>query len=130
MSKRKGLNHPPIQIKRAVIRRDDGLCIYRLKGCTGAAETTDHRAGRGSGGSRVLNHPANLAGICILCNGEKENATGDVLADLILRGLTVPKSSTNEKTLIRAQETPVLFPDGIWYRLIDASTRLQVPSPH
>jgi 5-methylcytosine-specific restriction endonuclease McrA len=130
MNKRKGINHPPVQTKEAVIRRDDGLCLYRLDGCTGVAQTTDHRAGRGAGGSRVLNHPANLAGVCIICNGEKENATGEVLEDLIRRGLTILKSSTNEKTLTRAKETPVLYPDGKWYRLIDASTRLPVPSPH
>jgi 5-methylcytosine-specific restriction endonuclease McrA len=130
VNKRKGLNHPPIQIKRDVIHRDGGICIYRLPGCTGTAETTDHRAGRGAGGSRVLNHPANLAGICIICNGKKEDATEDTKERLIRDGLLVLQASTNDATLRRARETPVRYPDGLWYELIDATTREQVPAPH
>ena len=124
MNKRKGVNHPTVKIKAAVIHRDGGLCIYQLAGCTGYAETTDHRAGRGSGGSRVLNDPANLAGICWHCNHAKEDSTGMTRVDLIERGLLIEKAATNEATLARAKETPVLYPDGVKYRLIDEHTRI------
>ena len=123
MNKRRGSPNPSPAVKRAVILRDGGACIYGLANCTGVAETTDHRAGRGAGGSRVLNDPANLTAACTLCNGDKETATGEVRADLIFRGLLVLKAATNEATLARAKDMPVLYPDGNRYRLIDENTR-------
>ena len=121
--KRQGSPNPSPHVKRAVIRRDNGLCVLRLDGCTGEAQTTDHRANRGSGGSRILNDPANLIGACTSCNGLKADSSGYVRIGLIRRGILVIPSSTHEKTLTRAKETPVIYPDGVSYRLIDTSTR-------
>ncbi len=120
------LNHPPVQIKRAVIRRDGGFCIYMLPGCMGEATTTDHRANRGSGGSRELNDPVNLCATCTRCNSSKADAGSLVLLELEERGLWVRKAATNAETLERARNTPVQFPEGEWFYLIDASTRRHV----
>lgn len=126
MNKRKGSNHPTVAVKRTVIHRDDGLCVLSLEHCTGQAETTDHRANRQAGGSRVLNDGANLLGACVRCNGDKADASGEVREELERRGINVLPASTHEKTLARAKETPVQYPDGRWYRLIDANTREEV----
>ncbi len=130
MNKRRGSPHPPRPVKDAVIERDGGICVLALAGCTRGAVTTDHRANRQSGGSRVLNDPANLLGSCIHCNGMKADASGDEREDLERRGINVLPHATNDKTLTRAKNTPVQYPDGLWYRLIDAHTREQVPPPH
>lgn len=125
MNKRKGSNHPTVKDKRAVIHRDGGLCVLNLARCTGNAETTDHRANRQAGGSRVLNDGANLLGSCVRCNGDKADASGDVREDLESRGINILPDSTHAKTLIRAKNTPVQYPDGRWYRLIDEHTRAE-----
>ena len=125
MNKRKGSPNPSQAEKQRVYVRDNGQCILQLDdGCTGRSECTDHRAGRGSGGSRVLNHGANLIGACRHCNGAKENATDEARDELIRRGVRVIQDSTNEKTLARAKATPVIYPDGEEYILIDSSTRV------
>ncbi|GAA5198699.1 hypothetical protein [Microbacterium jejuense] len=123
MNKRRGSPNPSVQVKRAVIRRDGGFCVLRLPGCLGEAQTTDHRANRQAGGSRLLNDPAVLIGACTICNGNKESTTGEVRAELIRRGLIVLPASTHEKTLARVKDTPVIYPDGSTWLLIDASTR-------
>lgn len=125
----KHLSHPPVQVKRAVIRRDGGFCLLALPGCLGEAQTTDHRANRGSGGSRVLNDPACLIAACTLCNGAKADAPALVLLDLEERGLWIRKAATNAQTLERAKETPVQGLDGRWWMLRSASERVEVPAP-
>lgn len=128
MSRRAGSNHPPVSVKVAVITRDGHLCVLSLDGCTGEAQTTDHRANRGAGGSRVLNDPVNLIGSCQRCNGKKADAHGELREELERRGINVIPSSTHAKTLERARQTPVIFPDGLTYLLIDEHTRVLVPT--
>jgi 5-methylcytosine-specific restriction endonuclease McrA len=124
VNKRRGSPHPTIQTKKAVIRRDGGLCVLRLPDCTGEAQTADHRANRQAGGSRLLNDPAVLVGACALCNGRKEDSTGDEREELIRRGLIVLPAATHEKTLARCKITPVEFPGGEKFYLIDEDTRV------
>lgn len=113
-----------VATKVAVIERDGGFCLLALPDCLGEAQTTHHRANRGSGGSEVLDHPANLVAACSPCNGAAEDAGAIVRADLIYRGLRVEKASTNAKTLERAKETPVESLDGERWRLISATERI------
>ena len=91
----------------------DKVCVINLPGCSGRAETLDHRANRGSGGSKVLNAAYCLIGACRWCNGAKENVTGAVLAELIRRGVRVEKAATNLATALRCHVTPVEYPDGV-----------------
>lgn len=126
MNKRRGVNHPTVQDKKAVIHRDGGLCVINLPGCTHEATTTDHRANRQAGGSRTLNDPRNLVGACWSCNGKKADASGAVREDLEARGINVLPAATHQKTLERAAETPVRYPDGVLYKLIDAHTRIPI----
>lgn len=119
------LNHPPAVMKRQVIERDGGFCLYALPGCQGEATTTDHRANRGSGGSRVLNDGACLCAICWSCNSAKADAHALVLFDLEERGLYVPKAATNEATLARCKATPVEYLDGERYYLLSATERVR-----
>ncbi|MDN3309584.1 hypothetical protein QWJ90_01430 [Microbacterium oryzae] len=110
--------------KRQVIARDGGFCLLALPGCLGEAQTTDHRANRGSGGSPVLDHPANLIAACTLCNGAKADARSLVLLDLEERGLWIRKAATNEETLQRAKETPAEGLDGQRWFLVSATSRV------
>jgi len=113
--------------KKRIIARDGGFCLLALNVCTGEAQTTDHRANRGSGGAGDrLDHPANLIAACSLCNGAKAEAHGVTRLDLIERGLIVIPDSTHEKTLHRAMETPVMALDGRLFRLTGFDTREQV----
>jgi 5-methylcytosine-specific restriction endonuclease McrA len=123
VNKRTGQNHPPVSMKAAVITRDGGLCVIALPGCRGEAQTTDHRANRQAGGSRILNDPVNLIGACVYCNDAKARAHGAVREELERRGINVLPSSTHAKTLERARETLVEYPDGLTYRLVDERTR-------
>lgn len=129
MNKRRGLNHPPRPVKDAVIERDGGFCLLALNRCEGEATTTDHRANRGSGGSRLLNHPANLIAACVICNGDKADARGIVIIDLEDRGLYIRPDATHEKTLRRALTTPVVDLQGRWWFLIDEHTRMVTSPP-
>lgn len=126
MNKRRGQNHPPVKMKAAVIQRDGGLCVLALDGCTRQATTTDHRANRQAGGSRVLNDPRNLIGACWSCNDKKARAHGELREELERRGINVLPASTHDKTLARAADTPVLYPDGRLYKLLDEHTRVLV----
>lgn len=126
MNKRRGSNHPTVKTKTSVILRDGGRCVLNLARCTGLAQTTDHRANRQAGGSRVLNGPANLLGACVRCNGDKADASGEVREDLERRGINILPASTHQKTLERVTATPVQYPDGRWYQLIDENTREEV----
>lgn len=115
-----------VATKKQVIARDLGVCMLALPGCTGAAQTTDHRANRGAGGSDVLNHPANLVGACALCNAAKADGNAAVLADLERRGLYIRKAATNTKTLELAMNRSVEAPDGALYMLVSARVRVRV----
>lgn len=109
-----------VQLKKAVIDRDGGFCLLALPGCTGEAQTTDHRANRGMGGSTVLDDPVNLIAACTLCNGAKADGHGIVLNDLIDRGLYVRPDATHAKTLERARTTPVTYLDGEQFFLLSS----------
>lgn len=108
-----------------VIRRDGSMCVIRGPFCTVHATVADHRANRGQGGSLLLDDPANLVGACVLCNGWKEDATGEDRARLVLRGLRLPKRATNAQTLVLARAVPVMWPDGTWWVL--GPRRVQIP---
>lgn len=126
MNRRKGQNHPPVDMKQDVIARDGGFCLLALPGCEGEATTTDHRANRGSGGSRVLNDPRCLVAACWKCNGAKADAGAIVLMELEERGLYVRKDSTNAKTLERCIATPVEYLDGEQHYLVSATERRHI----
>ncbi|CAN7516025.1 hypothetical protein LJR042_003522 [Microbacterium maritypicum] len=115
-----------VATKKAVIERDGGFCLLVLPGCTGEAQTTDHRANRGSGGSPTLDDPRNLIAACTLCNGKKADGHAIVLADLEERGLYIRKAATNQKTLLRAIETPVEYLDGDRFYLVSATERRHI----
>lgn len=115
-----------VATKKAVIERDGGFCLLVLPGCLGEAQTTDHRANRGSGGSTVLDDPRNLIAACTLCNGKKADGHAIVLADLEERGLYIRKAATNQKTLLRAIETPVEYLDGDRFYLVSATVRRHI----
>lgn len=101
--------------------RDGGFCLLALPGCLGEGGVPDHRAGRGSGGSPILDHPANLILACAICNGTKESAL--VRLDLLERGLRVEKASTNAATLVRVKRRLVTYLDGERYWLISATEK-------
>lgn len=112
-----------------VIQRDGGVCMLRISdACLGVATCADHRANRQSGGAkhRVLDQPSNLIAACGICNGLKEEAKGDLLADLRRRGVRLLQDSTHRKTALRALVTPVTYPDGRTYYLLDDGTREEV----
>ena len=101
-----------------VLERDHHECQLRLsRGCTGVATVADHRANRGTGGSKVLNCPCCLVSACGICNGVKEDAEGDARERLIVDGLRVLKAATNAETHRRCQLTPTRLADGISYWL-------------
>lgn len=112
-----------MSVSRLNLIARDRLCVIRLPGCTGWAETLDHRANRGSGGSKVLNAPYCLLGACRFCNSAKEDADGKVRAELIARGVRVVKRATNQQTAELCRDTPVEYPDGIWWRLLEDGTK-------
>lgn len=112
-----------VATKKAVLERDGGFCLMALANCLGEAQTTHHRANRGSGGSPVLDHPANLVAVCSPCNGAAEDAGALLRFDLIERGLRVEKAATNAATLERAKRTPVEYLTGQMWFLISATER-------
>ncbi len=126
MNRRKGRNHPSVEVKRQVIQRDGGFCLLALAGCEGEATTTDHRANRGSGGSRVLNDPRCLVAACWHCNGVKADAGEIVLFELESRGLYIRKAATNEETLQRCIAEPVEYLDGQRHYLVSATERRHI----
>ena len=103
----RGLSYPTTDLKRRVIEYHGGFCLLALASCHGEAQTTDHRANRQAGGSRILNDPVNLIPACHRCNGDKADAHSLTLLDLIERGLYVQAAATHEKTLARVRQTPI-----------------------
>lgn len=55
--------------------RDGEMCVMAgiLPGCTGRADTANHRLNRGAGGSKMRNGMSNACAICDHCNGLIEN---------------------------------------------------------
>lgn len=113
----------PRALFEAIKIRDGFECLLQLHGCEGEGNVLDHRANRQSGGSIVLNHPANLILACWRCNGAKADARGLVLLDLEERGLYVLPHATHAKTLARALETPVEYPNGRRFYLVSATEK-------
>lgn len=111
----------PRSLFDAVIVRDGPFCLLALADCEGEATTLDHRANRGSGGSKLLDDPVNLIPACWRCNGDKADAHGVVLVSLERRGLYVLPHATHAKTLERVRQTPVEYLDGERFLLL--STR-------
>lgn len=115
----------PRRLVEAVIERDGGFCLLALPGCQGRATLAHHRANRGMGSSRVLDHPANLCAADANCNQSCEDAGAITRLDLIERGLRVEKAATNTATLERAKRIPVQGLDGRWWVLVDEHTRTE-----
>lgn len=105
----------PVSLKRAVFEVWGEFCLLALPGCTAYAQTTDHRANRGMGGSTILDDPCNLIPACTLCNGAKADAGQLVLINLEQRGLYVRPGATHAKTLERVRATPIEVLDGERY---------------
>lgn len=118
------IGHVSTKRRDAVIARDGGRCVIAGPGCLVDATLADHRANRGSGGSKVLNEMVCLIAACVLCNGAKEDADGPYRARLIARGIRVEKDSTNQKTLERCRLRPVLYVDG-WH-LLEGDVRVPI----
>ena len=119
----------PKKIVALVLDRDGGLCVLRISpDCLGDASVADHRANRGHGGAknRVLDQPSNLIAACGVCNGLKEEAGKGMRAELERRGVRLKSDSLHAKTALRALVTPVEYPDGIEYYLLDDGSREEV----
>ena len=119
----------PKKIVALVLDRDGGLCVLRISpDCLGDASCADHRANRGHGGAknRVLDQPSNLIAACGVCNGLKEEAGKGMRAELERRGVRLKSDSLHAKTALRALVTPVEYPDGIEYYLLDDGSREEV----
>ena len=106
----------PRKVVAAVLARDNHRCVIAGPLCTGAGTIADHRANRGSGGSKALDIPENLISACPVCNGMKEDANGPYRAELLARGIRVQKRATNAQTAGRCASVPVLYSDG-WHYL-------------
>ncbi len=119
----------PRKLVQQVIDRDGGACVHNGRTCTGIATVADHRANRGVGGAAVLNCASNLVASCVLCNNGKEDAHGEHRQELVRRGIRVIPDSTHAKTLIRAQSTPVQYPDGRWWLLTPDGSREPTEGP-
>ena len=114
----------PAKIRDLVLKRDHFRCVINGPGCQGVATVADHRANRGAGGSKILNDPANLVAACWIDNGWKEDSTGALRLELVRRGVRVIPDATHAKTLLRAQITPVEYPDGTVALLTSSGLRL------
>lgn len=108
----------------AIFARDGGRCQLDLPGCTIVGTCPDHRANRGSGGSKVLDDPAVLVLACASCNSAKADGDFAVLRELEARGLYIRKAATNQRTLDRARQTPVTDPLGRKWLLISDTERV------
>lgn len=110
----------PKRLVEKVLDRDGRVCVIQGPQCAGVATIADHRANRGSGGSKILDDARNLIAACPLDNGWKETVHGDTRDDLIRRGVRVEKAATNHGTLVRCAYTPVIYPNGeTWWLTSD-----------
>lgn len=124
---RKKRPHVPTSTRDLVWKRDWYQCVLAIPGvCTGTAETVDHIANRGQGGSTVLNDPVCLVSACSLCNSVKEDASGELREQLLRRGLRVEKAATNEATLERCRNNIVTYPSGDRFLLTSDGRRKAV----
>ncbi|GLU88911.1 hypothetical protein [Agromyces sp. NBRC 114283] len=114
----------PKKLVALVLDRDRGRCVLNLPRCLGAASVADHRANRGSGGSKVLDDARALIAACGLCNSDKADASGETRAELIRRGVIVEKAATNHQTVVRCAYTPVEYPDGARLYLLSDGRRV------
>lgn len=114
------------KVLEQIRERDRGFCLMALPYCLGEGNVPHHRANRGSGGSKTLDHPANLVLVCSLCNGAAEDAPSLVRFDLIDRGLRVEKAATNAETLERVRFKPVEYLDGERFYLVSATERRHI----
>lgn len=110
----------------AIYDRDGAFCLLALPGCLGEGGVADHRANRGMGGAKVLDHGCNAILACAICNGRKADAHALTLFDLEERGLWVRPAATHTKTLARVLQTPVTDLEGRRWLLIDEHTRQEV----
>lgn len=120
-----GVSIPKRQVV-GVLERDDFVCVLQLPGCLWDASCFDHRSNRGIGGSKVLNGMSAGVAACGICNGNKEDSTGEEREELKRRGLIVAKAATHAATAARLRLTPVLYPDGNEYWLTDDGRRVPV----
>lgn len=116
----------PRKLFEQIKERDGHFCLLALSNCLGEGGVLDHRANRGMGGSKILNHPALLVLACSQCNGDKADAHALTLMNLEERGLWVRPAATHEATLRRAIETPVEALDGRRFYLLSATERVEV----
>lgn len=114
----------PKKLVALVLERDHGRCVIAGPNCTGVATVCDHRANRGSGGSKVLDDPRCLIGSCWTDNSWKADATGNDRAELVRRGVIVEKAATNHQTVVRCAYTPVVYPDGARLYLLSDGRRV------
>lgn len=119
----------PKKDRLAVLERDDWVCALQLPRCQWYATCFDHRSGRGHGGAKSLNRPSAGVAACGLCNGAKEDTSGDERAELERRGLIVKKGRTHAHTAEVLRLTPVEYPDGTTYWLTDDGRREPVGPP-
>lgn len=117
------------RLVRDVLERDEYRCVLNLEGCWIVASVADHRANRGMGGSKQLDALVNLIAACPRCNWLKEDATGELLAQLIEYGHRVRHAATSQATLRAALLTPVRYPDGRFYWLTTDGRRVEVSGP-
>lgn len=103
--------------KMLMMRRDNHSCQIGLPCCVGYASGPDHRAGRGAGGSKVLNELSNLIAACWPCNSLKETLHGEARKELVVRGVIIAFAGTNEKTAAKALVTPFIDRSGVAWLL-------------
>lgn len=114
----------PRRLFDEIAERDGYYCLMALHSCDGEGNVLHHRANRGAGGSKILDHPANIVLVCWRCNGDAEDASAIVRMDLIERGLRVEKAATNAATLERAKTTPVEYLTGERFLLVSATEKV------
>ena len=115
-----------VRVLDALKARDGGICVAQGPNCLGEGLVPHHRANRGSGAAKALDGMSNLLLLCSLCNGWVEDSHGADRDDLIRRGIRLMPDSLHAKTALRALVTPVEYPDGIEYYLLDDGTREEV----
>jgi 5-methylcytosine-specific restriction endonuclease McrA len=119
----------PTKVRDLVLERDDWACVIGLPGCSGRAQYCDHRANRGMGGSKALDVPSNLIGVCWSCNHAKEDSTGATRRELEIRGIRLRNRGWPEDTIAHAEATQVGYPDGSWWLLDRAGGRSAASPP-
>jgi len=101
---------------RAIRERDGNVCAWT--GVESDRLVPQHRANRGMGGSRKANRLSNGLLLDSLINGQIEADAG-MAAEARRRGIKI--SLHADPRLV-----PVLYPDGLFYWLLDDGTRIPV----